>query len=379
MDSFISMYNINCPKGADSAVLEDSIMHIGRPATAGSYMLDSFIALFDATAVSKLEAEDVVILGKMQMDEFGAGGLFRMCCPEPGAEEHPNTCSGNQRHKSGVVEAVADGTATAGLCNDYTGAIAMECASRGIYYIHPTYGTVSRYGLIPAVSSMDQIGVACRTLADGFRFLQMISGHDEKDGAMLPEKGEAEKACESSAKKNELRIGIPSNLSKTGCDFAAAMTDLCKNHSKVEFELKYFEVYNQVMQILCCAELSNNISRYDGIKFGYRTKEYKDLHELYKKSRGEAFGEDVKLAALIGAMVLSQENYTRLYDKAMRVRRLIKDSLEFDKYDAVAVPCPCLARLCGLPAVSMQFNGCAVTLVADAGCEDVLKAVTNEF
>jgi len=146
----------------------------------------------------------------------------------------------------------------------------------------------------------------------------------------------------------------------------------------VEFELKYSDVYTQIMQILCCAEFSNNISRYDGIKYGYRAKDYGSLHELYTKSRSEAFGADVKLAAIIGAMVLSQENYTQYYDKAMRLRRLIRDSLDFDKYDVIVSPehkkpvplCLC-SRLCGLPSVSTPEGA----YIADAGCEGVLETV----
>jgi len=248
----------------------------------------------------------------------------------------------------GVVDSVADGEADFALCNDYTGAISYTAASRGLFHIHPTYGTVSRYGLIPSVTSMDQIGIVCRTPIDGFSALKIIAGYDPKDGAMLPSQSPP----------------------------VSQDQPLAPNHQqirKTDIEPKYSEIYTQIIQILCSAELSKNISRYDGIKIGQRAKEYNGLHELYTKSRTEAFGADIKLAAILGAMVLSQENYARYYDKAMRLRRLIRDSLEFDKYDVIVTDCPILSRLCGLPSLAAPGK----VYIADAGREDVLEAVSK--
>jgi Asp-tRNA(Asn)/Glu-tRNA(Gln) amidotransferase A subunit family amidase len=185
---------------------------------------------------------------------------------------------------------------------------------------------------------------------------------------------------QSSAPHGKLRIGMPSNALAQGSDSIIA-EKLALDFETVEFELKYVDAYSKVMQILCCAELCNNISRYDGIKFGYRAEGYRDLKELYTKSRTEAFGADVKLAAMAGAMVLSQGNYIRYYDKAMRVRRLIKESLDFDAYDIIAIPAAlrALPQLCGLPALTIPLSSGAVTLVADAGREDVLAAVSGQW
>ena len=353
MDYFISNYNVSCLNGADSVVLEDSIMQKGYPVTAGSKMLESFTALFDAAVVEKLKAADAVILGKTKMDEFGASGLFD-----------------KSEQLSAAVSAVADGVSKFGLCNDYTGATAMQAAEQGLCYIHPTYGTVSRYGLIASASSMDQIGVVCRSPEDGFKMLSVISGYDERDGAMFPENTAAAHTADADFAK--LRIGAPSNLCESGFD-ASSVGQYAQNHILVGFEMKYFDVYEQLMQILCCAELSNNISRYDGIKFGHRAKEYNSLRELYTKSRTEGFGMDVKLAAVAGAMVLSQDNYSELYDHAMRVRNLVRGSLDFDAYDVIAMPAPCLSRLCGLPSITMRGEGGAITFIADACCEDILR------
>ena len=379
MDYFITEYNkdsIELPD-AECAVLEDSIMHKGRLVTAGSGILGNFVSPLNATVVTRIETAGIHISGKTIMDEFGIAGLF--------PDEQPE--------HSGAVSAVADGIAAFALCNDYTGAVGQQAAARGLYYLQPTYGTVSRYGLIPAVPSMDQIGIVCKTPEDGFRILSIISGHDPKDGAMYARgQGTGEKGQRIVNPDRPLTIGIPKNIfaGTQGSASSAGFIGigLTGNFDTVEIELKYFDVYAQVMQILCFAELSGNTSRYDGIKYGYRTDSFADLQELYIKSRTEALGQNAKLASILGAMVLSQENYSRYYDKAMRIRRLIRDSLEFDKYNVIVLPVPdttsnyrleqcALPRLCGLPAVTAPVAG-GITLVADVNHEDDLFAVLKE-
>jgi len=402
MGCFITDYKTDIPAGGESVVLEDSIMHKGRPVTAGAKMLENFISPLDATVVTRLEAAGVTIIGKSKMGEFGISGLFAEVPPE----------------NSGAVSAVADGLADFALCNDYTGAIGQQAAANGLYYIHPTYGTVSRYGLIPAVVSMDQIGIVCRNPADGFRLLSIFAGHDPNDGAMImrdahdhsvqctvysvQETGDADSGqCTvysvqetGDAGGRKLTIGVPQNFFSGNPGEASSVGFIGVGSTgglnTVNIELKYFDVYAQVMQILCCAEISCNISRYDGIKFGHRTDSFANLHELYSKSRTEGFGQDTKLAAIVGAMALSQENYSRYYDKAMRVRRLIKESLEFDKYDVILLSpldkaaewqlgLHALPRLCGLPAITAPFGSGWVSLVADVGCEDVLFSAIEEM
>jgi len=370
-------------------------MHRGRPATAGSKILENFVSPLDATVVARLEAAGITIIGKTKLDEFSAGGLF----PETQCQNTTPTLSSQPAKYCGAVSAVADGIAEFALCNDYTGAVSIEAAAHGICYIQPTYGTVSRYGLIQAVPSMDQIGIACKTPADGFRVLSLIAGNDTKDGAMFPDTGhEKSEKIVSGGTDSELRVGVPVNVLDQIPD-ASAVTEFANNYKTVEFELEYFDVFAQVMQILCCAELANSISRYDGIKFGYRAGEYENLHELYTKSRTEALGIDAKFAAIVGSMVLSQDNYMRYYDKAMRIRRLIKESLAFDKYDVIVMPAGAvsgigsgqeksgnsaarqnavlalhaLPRLCGFPSVTAPLSGGGVTLIANARREDLLS------
>jgi len=353
-------------------------MHKDRPVTAGSKILENFISPLDATVVTRLEAAGITIVGKTKMDEFGAKGLF------PGSEileachcggrsgvatqaQSPRPSPKDTAPISGAVSAVDEGIATFALCNDYTGLVSYEAAMRGLCYIHPTYGTVSRYGLIPAVPSMDQIGIVCKTPADGMQALSVIAGHDPKDGASTGGRF----PCAAGA----VQGNRPPVLGLAQIQDSPAVTEFIKNFNSIGIELEYFDIYTPVMQVLCCAELSNNTTRYDGIKFGYRAEGYKGLRELYTKSRTEAFGEAIKLVSIIGSMVLSQENYLKYYDKAMRIRRIIKESLKFDGYDAIILPAlalNALPRLCGLPAMTVPFGGGAITLIADANCEDVL-------
>jgi len=376
VEHFITNYNIGHSPDAECAVLEDSIMQKGRPVTAGSKILENFISPLNATVVARLEAAGIKILGKTKMSEFGISGLFA----EPG----------NSDYLCGAVTAVEEGVAAFALCNDYTGDIRRQAAERGLYYIHPTYGTVSRYGLIPAACSMDQIGIVCKNPGDGFRILSVIAGCDPDDGAMFPESAENPVSVMRNPEFNsgkKLRIGVPENVFAriSGASASGFIGVGDSNTELVGFELEYFEVYAQVMRVLCCAEINSNLTRYDGIKFGYRAAGFRDLHELYTMSRTEALGADAKLTSIFGSMVLSQGKYTRYYDKAMRVRRLIKESLEFDKYDAIIMPASCsrpddrlalhaLPQLCGLPALAAPFSGGGFTLIADVRREDILNS-----
>ncbi|MCL2833400.1 MAG: amidase family protein [Treponema sp.] len=299
--------------------IDDSIMQKGVPATAGSKILENFIAPIDATVVTRLNQET----RSFKMAEFGLG--------DPG--ELP---------------------AAPLLCNDIFGHVRSRAAKQGLCYIHPTYGTVSRFGLIPLACSMDQIGIVCSTPAEGFALLSKIAGHDEKDGAMFAEKNYTYKAAAGELK------------------WAAVLNpDIEKKF--VEQITVYSDVYNDVFKILVYAELCNNISRYDGIKFGYRAANYKGLEDLYLKTRTDGFGREAKLAAIMGCLVLSQNYYEKYYDKAMKIRRLIKESLRFDKYDIIAMPVNCpLAELAGLPSLTFSHNGKSIQLAAEVKNENAL-------
>jgi len=319
-------------------ILEDSIMQKGCVASAGSKMLENFIAPFDAEVVTRLRAAGVENIEQVKSEkEFSIDG----------------------GKMSEAVAAVAEGRADFALCNDFWSFNVTD----DLYYIRPTYGTVSRYGLIPAVSSMDQVGIICKNPVEGFNLLSVIAGYDPKDGAMFPEKSYEYKPYEG-----RLKIGMFGNM---------ADRDIPGNYDIIKMEIKYPEISaNMVMWVLSRAEISNNINRYDGIKFGYRANDFKGLEDLYVKSRTEGLGLEAKLAAITGCFVLSEEYYEKYYDKAMKIRRLIKESLDFSQYDVLVfkshfVPGSALAPLAGLPSLSTP-NG--LRLIADVKNENKLLA-----
>lgn len=361
MDCFIMDYNI---EGQNTLALEDSIMQKDRPVTAGSKMLETFVSPINATVIDKLSDGEYKVAGRTAMEEFGIPSLF----------------SGQPDEISGAVKAVVDGAVSFSLCNDVFGKYRKQAAENNCSYIHPSYGTISRYGLVPVVSSMDQIGVVCKSLAEGFKLLSQIAGNDENDGAMFPDK-----TYSYARNDKSITIAIPDAvISQADKNVQDAIADFTKNFNNISIDLKFFDIYKQVMYILSCAEISNNISRYDGVNFGYRASDYRNIDELYTNTRTEGFGIDAKLTTIMGSMVLSQNQYIPYYDKSMRVRRLIKEELAFDEYDIIVLPCEIskdpyenlslysLANLAGLPSVSFSYKGQGIQLIANVRNENSL-------
>jgi aspartyl-tRNA(Asn)/glutamyl-tRNA(Gln) amidotransferase subunit A len=357
---FVKDYNI---PGAEIA-LEDSIMQKGEPVSAGSKILENYVSPINATVADRLNGK---IAGRTAMNEFGISGIYE------------------SESVLGAVEAVADGTVKYSLCNDVFGDYRRQAAEKNCGYIRPTYGTVSRYGLIPLVSSMDQIGIVCKNPDEGFKLLECIAGNDANDGAMFPE----EKYSYDKAGKavKDIIAGIPEYaLDMADSGDRETIRGFVKKFKAVDIELDYFNVYKQVMYILCCAEISGNISRYDGIKYGRRALEHKGVNDLYVKTRTEGLGMETKLAAIMGAMSLSSDKYGKYYEKAMKLRRLIKETCKFDEYDIIVLPCKiggnryenlslyALGPLAGLPSVSFSYKGCGIQLIADVKNEALLKA-----
>lgn len=360
MDCFILDYNT---EAINSVALEDSIMQKDKPVTAGSKILENFNSPFNATVINKLTNDKYTIAGKTTMDEFGIPGLF---------SKEPDQVAG-------AIKAVVDGAATFSLCNDVFGTYRRQAAQNNCAYIHPTYGTVSRYGLISLVSSMDQIGVVCKSLSEGFELLSQIAGNDKNDGAMFPENAYAYKKSDK-----VITVAIPDFIDQADKNVQEAIAEFSSNFTSTNITLPNFDIYKQVMYILSCAEISNNISRYDGINFGHRTSDFTNLDELYVNSRTEGLGSYTKLAAIMGSMVLSQDQYTPCYEKAMKIRRLIKDYLSFDNYDIIVLPCKIseepyenlslysIANLAGLPSVSFSYKGQGIQLIANVKNESSL-------
>lgn len=354
----------------NSFALDDNIMVRGGLTTSGSKMLYNFVSPLQATIVDKLLDSGMELTGKTKLDEFAVPGI---------TEETFNELSG-------AVGAVSDRSCRIALCNDVSGKNRRQAPQKGLYYIHPTYGTVSRFGLVPTVSSMDQIGVVCRDIDDGFKALGIIAGHDEKDYTTYPEK-----TYSYTPKDGPFRIGIPSNVvNRADEESKKTIDEFAGRFGAGKFELEYFGVLPQVMYILSSAEIGNNTSRYDGIKFGYRTGNFTGLNDLYANTRTEGFGPDMKLASITGAYVLSKKNYETCYLKSMKIRRLVKEHANdlFSRYDAVVLPLwledsdpyknlalYALATLCGLPSVSMPFGSGGLQLIAQAKNENILYGI----
>ena len=367
MKLYTAEYKSAADSSAKAVVLEDCIMKKDSPAASGSRILENFVSPFDATVIDRLISSGYEISAKADMPEFGLPELFKDVSKEKGQSPAP------------AVEAVLQDTRFC-LCNDLFGSYRRQAAENNLCYLSPTYGTVSRYGLIPMASSMDQIGVLCRDLTEGFELLQHLAGKDPRDGAMYPQEKYSYKPLD-----RDIKLCIPSNVTALAEDnAAAAMTQLAQSFDSCDTELSCLEAYKQVMYILSCAEISNNISRYDGVKFGYRSPEGKNLESMYTRTRTEGFGTQAKLAAIMGAYVLSGEQYQRRYEKAMKLRRMIYQSLPFDSCDVIALPASipgslydnlalyALPALAGLPSVSFSLKGQGVLLIADVKNESAL-------
>jgi aspartyl-tRNA(Asn)/glutamyl-tRNA(Gln) amidotransferase subunit A len=219
---------------------------------------------------------------------------------------------------------------------------------------------------------MDQIGILCRDINAGFDLLSIIAGHDSRDGAMLPHISYSYGPDAAPPK-----LGVPKNLSNEN--------GFAEKYNCEEFQLEYYETYGHVMDILSSAEIANSISRYDGIKFGYRSGDYGSLNELYVKSRSEGLGPGGKLASVLGALVLSHDMYHPVYERAMKLRRLIRDRLPLDTFGVMALPVTgtadilrglgALPALAGLWAGSFPVSGGGIQLIAPPGNENkLLKA-----
>lgn len=361
--------------------IEDSIMQKNEPATAGSKVLAGFQSPFDAAVVEKLDGAGVKIEKRLMMDEFGIDDLF----------------SDDDVTLAAIREAAADKDVCV-LCSDIFGKVRRQAALHGLSYIRPTYGTVSRYGLIPAAASMDQIGIVCSDAGKGFEILAAIAGIDERDGAMAGcfhvshNKSMADRSHvpDNKAMPKTLKVAIPENV--WGEADAGISGDLGKIFDLVPITLDYFDAYHQVLCILSMAEISNNTNRYDGIKFGYRSPDSKSLNELYLNTRSEGFTLNTKLAIIIGAYVLAHDNYLDYYEKAMKIRRLVKESVTFDAYDVIALPVQmkgkpkyeqsalyALTALAGLPSLTVPFGDAGIQFVAGTMGEDILAGIMTHM
>lgn len=317
-------YYINEIEKGNIAV-DDTLLIQGTPSTAGSKMLENFTPLFTAEVVERLEAAGYTVSGKTNVGEFGLDLL--------GETSYFGEVSKDGYLASAAAELVRNGDVKAAINVDINGAPRRAAAVSGVTFVKPTYATVSRYGVISAVASGETVGVTAATVKTAADVLSAIAGHDDKDGTSLPDE-KYEYKTDLSVKG--MKIALVRELSDAET-LAFAETLKAKGAEVEEISLEIIPAAQTAWQILMSAEATNNLSRFDGVKYGYRTAEYKNIDELYTKSRTEAFGFLTKATILYGSDVLSKGRYEVCYDKALRTRRIIVDKMTelFGTYDAV--------------------------------------------
>jgi len=398
---------LTSPLAGVPVAVKDNICTQGMLTTCSSKILGNFKPVYSAEAVKNLEKAGAVILGKTNMDEFAMGSTTETSAfgvtRNPWNPEHvPGGSSG------GSCAAVAASECFYALGSDTGGSIRQPSGFCGVTGMKPTYGTVSRFGLIAYGSSLDQIGPIGKDVADCAAILEAIASADTKDSTSVArDRYDFAKALKKDVKG--MKIGIPSDYLSAGLDpevkeavLAAAKVLESQGAVVGQFDLSMVEYAIAAYYVIASAEASSNLSRFDGVKYGYRTEQYDGLHSMYKKSRSEGFGAEVKRRIMLGSFVLSSGYYDAYYLKALKTKALIKQAFDkaFEKYDIILGPtAPTTApklgdslqdplkmylgdiytvsvNLAGLPAMSVPF-GCdtkglpiGVQLIGDCFCEN---------
>lgn len=333
------------PLAGVPVAIKDNMCTKGMLTTCSSQMLSNFIPGYTASAVENLIEAGAVILGKTNMDEFAMGSTTETSAF--GVTRNPH----HQDHVSGGSSGGSAAAVSAGECfyalgSDTGGSIRQPASYCGVVGMKPTYGTVSRYGLIAYGSSLDQIGPITKDVTDCATVLEVIATYDNKDSTSI----KREDTDFTSALKNDvrgMRVGIPRDYFTDGLDpeVKEAILDAAKILQEKgaiveEFDLSLVEYAIPTYYTIAAAEASSNLERFDGVKYGYRTKEYEGLHGMYKKTRSEGFGPEVKRRIMLGSFVLSSGYYDAYYLKALRVKSLIKKAFDkaFEKYDVILGP-----------------------------------------
>ena len=312
--------------------VDDMILVKDAEATAGSKMLTGFKPLFSAEAVTRLENKGYKIVGKTNVGEFGLDLLGEFSY---GVEAEGTL-------KGAAAEAVASGEVKAALAVDMNGTARRAAAIAGIDFLKPTYGTVSRYGVISCAASGEQIGVYAQNVSGVKEIMDVIAGHDEKDGTSLKNESYDYSFTAVSGKKVAIIKELLEKADNETKNRINAFADGLRAQGVIVEEISFdiFDIVNTAWQILMTAETCNNISRYDGVKFGHRAKEYRNIDELYVNSRTEGFNFLTKAVIMYGSDVLSKNRYEACYDKSLKVRRVMAEKFEelMKQYDAVLMP-----------------------------------------
>lgn len=364
--------------------VKDNICVKGKKTTCASRMLENFVPSYQAEAVSRLEQAGMIVIGKTNMDEFAMGSTTETSAY--GVTRNPwNTDHVPGGSSGGSCAAVAAGEAYLALGSDTGGSIRQPSSFCGVTGVKPTYGTVSRYGLVAYASSLDQIGPIGKNTADCAALLEVIAGRDPKDSTSLDRK-DLDFSGAMDQKITGMKFGIPKEYLAKGLDgevknsFMEALKILTEQGAIVEFfSVSTMEYMIPAYYIIASAEASSNLERFDGVKYGYRAADYEGLHDMYYKTRTEGFGEEVKRRIMLGSFVLSSGYYDAYYLKALRAKALIRQEFDraFEKYDVILAPAAphtaprigeslkdplamylgdiytVAVNLCGLPAISV--------------------------
>lgn len=366
--------------------IKDNICVEGMRNTCASKILKDFVPHYSATAVEKLENAGAIIVGKTNMDEFGMGSTTKNSYFF--ATRNPlNTDYIAGGSSGGSAAAVAADMSFIALGSDTGGSIRQPAAYCGLVGIKPTYGTVSRYGLVAYASSLEQIGPMGKNVSDCVKMLEIIAGYDEKDSTTV-KRNDLDFSRGLVENVEGMRVGIPKeyftdDLQPDIRKCIEKAVDVLKKKGAIvsEFNIDYAQEAVMAYYVIACAEASSNLARYDGVKYGFRAEEYENLQDMYKNTRLQGFGKEVRKRIELGEYVLSSGFYDEYYLQALKVRRIIKEEFEkyFQKYDVIlssvnkvspaklndnvddikiymddmyTVP----ANLCGLPVITVPFG-----------------------
>ena len=397
--------------------IKDTLAVKGQPLRCASKMLENYVSPFDATCITKLREAGAIIWGRLNMDEFAMGSstensAFQTTCNPWNLETIPGGSSG------GSAAAMSAGEAIATLGTDTGGSIRQPAALCGVVGMKPTYGLISRYGLVAFASSLDQVGPFARTVEDAALLMEAMLGKDPLDSTSIAPQGETNYTAALKEKNGPWKLGVPQEFFGEGIDPEVKVNiekaiDWYKEHGCeiVDISLPHSELAVPVYYIVATAEASSNLARFDGVRYGHRSHEAKDALTLFTKSRGEGFGDEVKRRIILGTYVLSSGYYDAYYLRAQKVRRRILGDFEkaFEQVDAILTPTsptPAFKRgeraddplamylsdvytisvnLAGLPAISIPSgfteNGLPIGLqvIGKAFGEADMFAIANAF
>lgn len=393
------LINTSTDTAEKAVILEDLILTTALPTTGGSKMLDGYMSLFDAEVVTKLDQAGYGIAGKANVGEFGFDLL--------GETSYFGACANEQGELTAAAsELLAENAAEAVIGLDVNGAQRRAAALADQVCVKPTYGTVSRFGTIAVACSGETVCVSANSAATAKEVLAVIAGHDDKDGTSLPAERCALVAGEAPApthKKIALAKTFVEAADEVTKEAIAAFVSFAEGagYAVEEIDDALLQAARPAWNVLMSAELCNNVSRFDGVKYGYRSANCETIDDLYTNSRTEAFGDVLKTAIIYGSEMLSEENYDKMYDRSLRLRRVLCEEFAriFGSYDAVLLPacskaaytpadveadkflcfkenaCTAPASITGLPAVVAG----GVQLIGPAFSDAALLALAEQF